>query len=55
MKYLPVFDLDAKILELNFDLSAEIEQFKHFNTELAHSKLLDFQDLFIIEFRRKQI
>jgi hypothetical protein len=53
MKYLPVFDLDANILEFNFDLYAEIELFKHLNLDLEHSKLLDFRDLFIIEFKRK--
>lgn len=53
IKYLPVFNLDAKMIEWNFDLYAEIENFKILNPELEHSKLLNFQDLFIIEFKRK--
>lgn len=53
IKYLPVFDLDATIIEWNLDLYAEIENFKQLNPELEHSKLLNFQDLFVIEFKRK--
>lgn len=52
-KYLNVFDLEAKILELKSNLLAEIEQFKILNPKLENSKLLDFSDLFIIEFSQK--
>jgi hypothetical protein len=50
-----VFDLNARILEFTSDLCVNIEEFIALNPELRHSKLLDFRDLFLVEFTRKSI
>ena len=51
-KYIDVFDLNAKIVEFSPELHRQIEEFKSINPELSQSNLLDFRDLFIIEFTR---
>ena len=51
-KYIDVFDLNAKIVEFSPELNRQIEDFKSINPELSQSNLLDFRDLFIIEFTR---
>ena len=53
IKYLNVFDLNAEVIEFPSELNQLIEEFKDMNPELTHSSLLNFSDLFIIEFTRK--
>ena len=48
-----MFNLDAKIVEKDSSLNAAIEEFKSLNQSLQNSTLLNFQDLYIIEFTRK--
>ena len=52
MKYLNVFDLDARIVEMSSEFFVVLEEFKNLNPELKYNKLLDFNDLFIVEFTR---
>lgn len=54
IKYLNVFGLEARILEVTSELADEIKHFKNLNPELTNSRLLDFSDLFIIEFKIKE-
>ena len=53
ISYLNMFNLDAKIVEKDSSLNAAIEEFKSLNQSLQNSTLLNFQDLYIIEFTRK--
>lgn len=53
ISYLNMFNLDAKIVEKNSSLNAAIEEFKSLNQSLQNGTLLNFQDLYIIEFTRK--
>lgn len=48
-----MFNLDAKIVEKDSSLNAAIDKFKSLNPLLQNSTLLNFQNLYIIEFTRK--
>ena len=53
IKYLSIFDLDAEIIEFSPELKLSIKEFNELNPELSLSNLNNFQDLFIIEFKKK--
>lgn len=52
IKYLDVFDLSAEVVKVSSSFAASIKEFKKLNPELEQGKLLDFDNLSIIEFKK---
>lgn len=55
IKYLDLFDLYAEIIDFPPELNQSLNDFKELNPELSLGNLLNFKDLYIIEFKKKTI